>query len=128
MRTQLSFLYIPARLLSGVCTGSTCAAPTGLEAGMTTTCNDAGALDATCAFACEDGYTLSGTATSTCTADNGATTASYQGHLPICTGTISLRSGTVELEGVFVCDLILCYTIVHLIFSNIVSGQCVHSA
>ena len=85
-----------------VFTASTCAAPTGLEAGMTTTCNDAGALDATCAFACDDGYTLSGDATSTCTADNGATTASYQGHSPICTGTRSLRSDTIELEGAIV--------------------------
>ena len=89
--TQISFLHISARLLSGVYAASTCAAPTGLEAGMTTTCEAAGALDETCAFACDDGYTLSGDATSACTADNG-TRASYQGHLPICTGTISLRS------------------------------------
>ena len=36
---------------------STCANPTGLAAGVTTTCTNGGALDAQCAFGCEDGYT-----------------------------------------------------------------------
>ena len=55
----------------------TCAAPTGLTAGVTTTCKGDGALGTTCVFACEHGYTFSGDAESTCTADSGATTASY---------------------------------------------------
>jgi len=38
-----------------------------------------------CVFGCADGYELSGNAASTCIADDGQSTASYQGHSVICT-------------------------------------------
>jgi len=52
-----------------------CAAPTGLAAGVTTTCSDFGILDVTtCDFDCAAGYSLSGSTESTCD----ASTVSYQ--------------------------------------------------
>lgn len=75
---------------------STCAKPTALAAGVTTTCTSGGVLDVTaCGFGCGDGYTLSGTTASICLADSGASTATYQGHSAVtCTEKTCANDGS----------------------------------
>jgi len=65
----------------------TCVAPTGLAAGVTTTCTDGGILDVTtCDFDCAGGYTLSGTTSSTCTATTSYSEPSIECTAIICAG------------------------------------------
>ena len=66
------------------CKAAVCSEPAPLQTGMTTTCKGGEALKTGCEFACEDGYTVSGEASSTCSPDKGKSSASYQGHTIKC--------------------------------------------